>query len=171
MDRKRLLAWMAAKRTAAERRLPMMASDYVRCGFNACLSLTPCVENIASMAFHRCRSTTFARALVALAALLFTVGLARAQQVTIDFQGLQNSEKVRDYYAGGHGSLGSGPGPNYGVTFGPDANSVISTTVAAGQTVLFTNNPNASAPAPTTMNVAGGFSGQLSFQYATADPL
>ena len=105
-------------------------------------------------------------------ALLSTVSLAHAQQVTIDFQGFQNREDVRDYYAGGHGSAGTGPGPNYGVSFSPDPNSEISTTIVSGQSVLFTDNPNGGAPAPITMNVAGGFSGELKFQYADGgDPL
>src|ERR1051326_8241450 len=121
------------------------------------------------MNFQSLRFAAFPRSTAIMAAFLFVANLAWAQQVTIDFQGLQNHEKVRDYYAGGHGSLGTGPGPNYGVTFSPDLNSEISTTIASGQTVLFTGNPNGSAPAPITMNVAGGFSGQLSFQYACGD--
>ncbi len=110
------------------------------------------------------------RAVFCASALVFTLPLAHAQQVTVTFEGLQNFEDVRNYYAGGHGSLGSGPGPNYGITFSPDANSAISTTIAPGTTVLFFSNPNASSPAPITMNVATGFSGQLTFQYATATP-
>src|SRR5688500_15620137 len=57
------------------------------------------------------------RAALCTSALVFTLQLAHAQQVTITFEGLQNFEDVRNYYAGGHGSLGSGPGPDYGITF------------------------------------------------------
>ncbi|MGD0541813.1 MAG: hypothetical protein ABSB33_09880, partial [Tepidisphaeraceae bacterium] len=42
-----------------------------------------------------------------------------AQPLT--FAGLQNGEPIDNYYAGGFGGFGSGPGPNYGVVFGPDA--------------------------------------------------
>ncbi len=93
---------------------------------------------------------------------------AFAQQVTLDFSGLQNQEHVNQYYNGGTGSKGSGPGPSYGVTFTPDNGAVASTTVSSGQTVLFISNidPNSELN-PVTMNVAGGFTGQLSFQYAT----
>ena len=37
----------------------------------------------------------------------------------LDFNGLDGAdlESVGNYYAGGYGSLGSGPGPNYGITF------------------------------------------------------
>ena len=119
------------------------------------------------MNFQSLRFAAFPRSTAIMAAFLFVANLAWAQQVTIDFQGLQNHEKVRDYYAGGHGSLGTGPGPNYGVTFSPDLNSEISTTIASGQTVLFTGNPNGSAPAPITMNVAGGFSGHFNTPAAT----
>ena len=42
-----------------------------------------------------------------------------ANAVVLDFAGLDaiNLEHPVDYYAGGFGSLGSGPGPDYGVTF------------------------------------------------------
>ena len=35
----------------------------------------------------------------------------------LTFEGLQNFERVENYYNGGTGSLGSGPGPGYGITF------------------------------------------------------
>ena len=44
---------------------------------------------------------------------------ARAIPFTLDFGGLQNNEQVLSFYNGGTGSLGSGPGTNYGVFFNP----------------------------------------------------
>ncbi len=44
----------------------------------------------------------------------------RAQYV-LTFEGFQQNEEILSYYNGGHGSLGSGPGPNYGITFGTSA--------------------------------------------------
>jgi hypothetical protein len=110
-----------------------------------------------------------------LTALLFTFALmffggsrASAQQVTLNFDGLQNLEFMGQYYNGGNGGSGSGPGPNYGVTFSPDNGARISNTIVAGQTVLFINNIDFNVELePLTMNVEGGFSGQFSFQYAT----
>lgn len=40
---------------------------------------------------------------------------------TLDFIGLQQSEDVVAFYDGGVGSLGSGPGPNFGANFIPNA--------------------------------------------------
>jgi hypothetical protein len=54
---------------------------------------------------------------------------AHAAMVTIDFSGLDGSgtplmERPANFYNGGLGSLGSGPGPDYGITFLPfDATS------------------------------------------------
>eukprot|EP01125_Pyxidicula_operculata_P005035 TRINITY_DN1852_c0_g1_i1.p1 TRINITY_DN1852_c0_g1~~TRINITY_DN1852_c0_g1_i1.p1 ORF type:complete len:1265 (-),score=419.45 TRINITY_DN1852_c0_g1_i1:829-4623(-) len=50
-------------------------------------------------------------------ALFVNVAFGVGQTVELDFSGLQVGESVRDYFAGGFGSLGSGPGPNYGIVF------------------------------------------------------
>ena len=106
--------------------------------------------------------------LLTVAFLLVGASRANAQQVTLDFDGLQNLEFMGQFYNGGSGGSGSGPGPNYGVTFSPDNGARISTTIVAGQTVLFMNNIDFNSELePLTMNVAGGFSGQFSFRYAT----
>ena len=41
---------------------------------------------------------------------------AAKAQVVLDFVGLQDDEFVQNFYNGGLGSEGSGPGPNYGIT-------------------------------------------------------
>jgi hypothetical protein len=41
----------------------------------------------------------------------------RAIPFTLDFEGLQNNEQILSFHDGGTGSLGSGPGTNYGVLF------------------------------------------------------
>lgn len=106
--------------------------------------------------------------LFAVAFLLLGGSRVNAQQFTLNFDGLQNLEYVGQFYNGGNGASGSGPGPNYGVTFSPDNGGRVSTTIVSGQTVLFANNLDFNAEMePLTMNVAGGFTGQFSFQYAT----
>jgi hypothetical protein len=45
---------------------------------------------------------------------------ASASIFTLDFGGLGSGEEVLNYYNGGLGSLGAGPGPNYGITFTPN---------------------------------------------------
>src|SRR5216684_8849886 len=58
------------------------------------------------------------------------VGLCAAQTCTqvpiLTFEGLKDNEPINNYYNGGFGNNGSGPGPNYGITFGPDALAIIS---------------------------------------------
>jgi hypothetical protein len=109
----------------------------------------------------------------------YALFVGRACAVTLTFEGLQNFEGVANYYNGGVGSLGSGPGPNYGITF--DSNSLAyipgkqSGTVTpypgdpSPPTVLLLFNPSnpngAGFPITTTMDVAGGFTQALSFYY------
>lgn len=61
-------------------------------------------------------------------ALVLLVGVVAAQAGTIvlTFEGLKDQETVLNYYNGGFGGSGSGPGPNYGITFGSDSLALIS---------------------------------------------
>ena len=54
---------------------------------------------------------------------LVAVSAAQASVVVLNFAGLNGDaqEHPLTYYDGGSGSLGSGPGPNYGIVFGTDA--------------------------------------------------
>ena len=65
------------------------------------------------------RELNLTAAIACIAAFLIA-GDAQAG-VVLDFVGLDalNLEHPQNYYAGGFGSLGSGPGPDYGVTFSP----------------------------------------------------
>ena len=54
-----------------------------------------------------------------LAVLLFGVAAARAD-LQLNFNNLQLGEEVLGYYNGGFGSMLSGPGPAFGITFSPD---------------------------------------------------
>jgi hypothetical protein len=53
----------------------------------------------------------------AIALALFSIAAAKADTVSLNFAGLQDTELVNNYYNGGSGSAGSGPGPNYGSLF------------------------------------------------------
>jgi hypothetical protein len=57
--------------------------------------------------------------------LMLCAGVLCAVPVTMTFEGLQNQEAINDFYNGGTGSLGSGPGPNYGVHFTSDSLALI----------------------------------------------
>jgi hypothetical protein len=88
--------------------------------------------------------------------------------VTLTFDTFQGREAIGDYYNGGSGGMGSGPGPNYGVEFSSTALALNSDTLGAN----FANNPSSpgilyfDGGSGATMNVAAGFTAQLSFYYS-----
>lgn len=108
------------------------------------------------------------RILIAGVVLLLFSTAAFAGPITLTFEGLQNLEPVNDYYNGGTGGFGSGPGTNYGISFTSDSLAVV---------CLPGVNNCSSAPSPVnalfflsgagdTMNVAAGFTTGFSFFYA-----
>jgi len=102
----------------------------------------------------------------------------RAEPFLITFEGLQKFEQIDSFYDAGTGSLESGPGPDYGVTFkyaltyirglqsgnvnpfpgGPSPPTVL---------LVFNTRSRFGAGYPTsiTMDVSDGFSQALSFYY------
>ena len=113
-------------------------------------------------------------AAVLCASLLLSAVFAPAfATVTITFEGLRDLETILNYYNGGLGGSGSGPGPNYGVVFGADALAIISS--VAGGTGNFSNAPSGSTIAFFTsgpgvvMNVAAGFTTGFSFYYSSTE--
>jgi PEP-CTERM motif len=114
---------------------------------------------------------------ITLAALTLgtAIGLATEAHAVdvLTFEGLQNGELIQNYYNGGTGSLGSGPGPNFGVTFSGDSLALISS--AAGGTGNFSNNPSGDTVAyflsgpGDVMDVAAGFTTGFSFFYSAAE--
>jgi hypothetical protein len=75
------------------------------------------------------------------ALLLFLLPvLSEAQtKANVNFVGLKNLEFINQYYEGGKGSLGSGPGPNYGLQFTANAQTIVS--ASKGGSGSFINNP------------------------------
>jgi hypothetical protein len=110
-----------------------------------------------------------AMTVIAVSALMFAQVSARAA-VTLNFEGLQNLEQILDFYNGGLGGAGSGPGPNYGVSFGAEWMAIKS--ASSGGSGAFQNNPSGSTVAffltssTASMIVTGGFQGELSFYYS-----
>ena len=92
-----------------------------------------------------------------------TITSVRADVFTLDFGGLQNGEEVLSYYDGGFGSLGSGPGPDYGITFTPSFLAIIAVPPYPPDRVGELNGPSA------VMDVEGGFTNLLSFYYLASD--
>jgi hypothetical protein len=116
-------------------------------------------------------------ALAAAAALLagLIVGRQDAQasnSLVLDFEGLGNLERILDFYDGGFGGFGSGPGPDFGISFGPDALALID--ADAGGSGNFANEPSANTIAffltgpGVVMNVENGFTTGFSFFYTSA---
>jgi len=99
-----------------------------------------------------------------LVSLLSGAGVnALASPFTLTFVGLQNNEEVLNYYDGGTGSLGSGPGTNYGITFTPSFLAIAVTGFGDSPDVGMLSGSSA------TMNVPGGFTNVLSFYYEDFD--
>ena len=110
-------------------------------------------------------------ALVSAAFLAGAFVASAADPIVLTFEGLKNLEPIDSYYAGGLGGLGSGPGPNYGITFGSDSLAIISELVSGG-TGNFQNNPSGvtvafflSGPGD-VMNMPSGFNTGFSFYYS-----
>ncbi|HWZ81847.1 MAG TPA: Ig-like domain repeat protein [Terriglobales bacterium] len=77
--------------------------------------------------------------LFVLCLLLMTAPLSAQTKGIATFGGLKNLEFVNDYYNGGTGSLGSGPGRNFPLTFSSNAQVIVSAN--KGGSGNFINNP------------------------------
>ena len=106
------------------------------------------------------------------AAVVSAMGISSAAYAAdvLTFEGLQDEEQIANFYDGGYGGSGSGPGPNYGITFGADSLALIST--AAGGSGAFTNAPSGVtvafflSGAGDILDKSSGFSSGFSFYYA-----
>jgi hypothetical protein len=79
--------------------------------------------------------------------------------VTFAFGELNNTEQVGNYFSGAYGSLGSGPGPNYGINFSPDG-----AIVSGAKGNLLTGSGTL------VMNVYTEFANSLKLSYVTLTP-
>jgi Bacterial Ig-like domain (group 3) len=77
--------------------------------------------------------------LIALCLLLLPALSAAQTTALVSFSGLKNLEFINQFYDGGMGSLGSGPGPNYGLQFTANAQTIIS--ASKGGSGNFIGNP------------------------------
>jgi hypothetical protein len=115
------------------------------------------------------------RRLLLLIAILAALSLsATAGAVVLNFEGLQDQEQVLNFYNGGLGGNGSGPGPSDGITFDTNALALISD--QNGGSGDFAGEPSCCTAffltgTDSVMNVAGGFTTGLSLFYsAVSDP-
>ena len=102
--------------------------------------------------------------------LVLSVVSATAGTTVLTFEGLQDEEAILNYYNGGFGGSGSGPGPNYGITFGADSLAIISG--ANGGSGNFSGAPSMPtiafflSGAGDVMDVPAGFDTGFSFYYS-----
>jgi hypothetical protein len=102
---------------------------------------------------------------VALMAFVPLLPVARAQKL-LNFEGIQAGGFPRTFYNGGFDSSNNGPGPNLGVVF--PLTGIECTVTNFGN--LTTTPPNALTPQESDtcyFNVSAGFTGSLSFYYAS----
>jgi hypothetical protein len=109
-----------------------------------------------------------------LAMLAASSAAAFAGPIVLNMSGLQNEEAIENYFNGGLGGNGSGPGPAYGIVFSSNSLAIISE--AQGGSGNFNNNPSG-GPIPYflngsagTMDVAAGFNTGFSFYYSATSP-
>jgi len=108
--------------------------------------------------------------LLAVVATLFVSQVVMAGTMVLTFDQLGNEEPVENYYAGGLGGFGTGPGPNYGITF--ESNALAVTSLAQGGSGNFDGEPSCCnivfflSGQGDVMNVAGGFTTGFSFFYS-----
>lgn len=104
----------------------------------------------------------------------FSPSIGGSTIVVLGFDTAQCLEPIEDYYAGGFGGDGSGPGPDYGVVFSPNALVLTDAALdACGDTISHVTNepsfPNSLiflSGSAATMNVAAGFTDGFAFYYA-----
>lgn len=90
--------------------------------------------------------------------------------VVLTFEGLRDLEPILNFYNGGFGGGGSGPGPNFGIVFGGASLAIID--ADAGGTGNFANEPTPDTIAffltgSVIMNVPAGFDTGFSFFYTS----
>jgi hypothetical protein len=109
--------------------------------------------------------------LVAVLAVLLSSSPASATTIVLDFEGLGNTEQVLNFYNGGVGGSGSGPGTDFDIVFGDSALSIIDGD--SGGTGNFANEPTPDTilfflTGTAVMNVLNGFDTGFSFFYTAA---
>ncbi len=95
---------------------------------------------------------------------------SKTAATVLTFEGLGNQEPVNNFYDGGLGGTGSGPGPSFGVQFSSNSLAIIDQD--AGGSGNFGGEPSPDTVlffltgAAATMNVPAGFTTGFSFYYS-----
>jgi hypothetical protein len=100
---------------------------------------------------------------------LLWVGSAGAAVIVLDFEGLQDFEAVQEFYNGGTGGNGSGPGTNFGASFSSDALALIDSDAGGGGNFGGEPSPNTALfflQNTAVLNFAAGFDTGFSLFYS-----
>jgi len=106
--------------------------------------------------------------------LLLTGGASAQTKGIATFGGLKNLEFINDYYNGGTGSMGSGPGKNLHLQFTANAQAIVS--ASKGGTGNFINDPGGypvmffASGSSVTVNAVAGISTGMWFSYSALQP-
>ena len=112
--------------------------------------------------------------LCAVVLLPLTFPLEAQTKGTVSFSGLKDLEFVDNYYNGGMGSQGSGPGKNYQLVFTTNAQAIVSAT--KGGSGNFVNNPGGSpvmffaTGTNVTINATAGIDTAIWLSYSALQP-
>ena len=106
----------------------------------------------------------------AAAALLAASGVAQAEVIVLDFEGIGDQANINDFYNGGTDSMGNS-GTDYGIGFGSNTLGIID--ADAGGTGNFANEPSADTvmfflTGTAVLNYAAGFDTGFSFFYSSS---
>lgn len=99
------------------------------------------------------------------------LGAAVASQggvIVLDFEGLQNNEPILNYYNGGFGGLGSGPGPDYDLTWSADSLAIIDADAGGSGNIGGEPSPDTALyflTASAILDVPNGFTTGFSLYY------
>ncbi len=109
--------------------------------------------------------------LMPLLAVFLWFGTVQSATV-LDFEGLQDQEQILEYYNGGTGSFGSGPGTDYDISFGSNALAIID--ADAGGTGNFGGEPSPDTvmyflEGSAVLNSPAGFNTGFSFSYSAVN--
>ena len=109
---------------------------------------------------------------LAISALMAGFALPAFAQSTITFEGLRDGESINQFYNGGTGGSGSGPGANYGISFSPNALAVIDLDAGGSGNIGGEPSPDTAMyfrSGTAVMNVAAGFTTGFSFYYTAVN--
>jgi hypothetical protein len=104
------------------------------------------------------------------AVFLSIASIANAAVIVLDFEGLGNEEQILDFYNGGLGGGGSGPGPDHDIVFGDTSLSIIDEDAGGSGNIANEPSPDTTLfflEGSAILNALNGFDTGFSFFYSS----